>query len=409
MATVRSLIYIAMFLLAAPAGTALADKRVALVIGNNAYTGLAQLDNPVSDAKKIVAELKANGYQVLEAYDVTRERFLDTLERFSRDYASGADEAFVFYAGHGMTDDGRDILAPVDLQYDCNPQTGRPRVSRAVAWEEVELHLADVPNVVAVLDACRSTFKTCTRGAGEGFRGLSRSASPGRLIVNSTALGSVAADGAAGMGSPFANMLLKHLRSEPGAYYRDLFDEVARDVNVETGGSQIPAVLTQGGAPKICLSGICGMPAGGEHAANGVTAQALKALKNEVEELRRKQEAGMAAGAATQTQLFPTKVVATNPKNGAASVDPHLSKITVTFSRPVATHGWSFVTEGGDTYPETTGKPYFSDEKTCVLPVQLRPGKSYIVWINSQTHKSFRDSNGNPVEPYRIEFKTRQK
>ena len=142
---------------------------MALVIGNNAYTGLAQLDNPVSDAKKIVAELKANGYQVLEAYDVTRERFLDTLERFSRDYASGADEAFVFYAGHGMTDDGRDILAPVDLQYDCNPQTGRPRVSRAVAWEEVELHLADVPKVVAVLDACRSTFKTCTRGAGKGF------------------------------------------------------------------------------------------------------------------------------------------------------------------------------------------------------------------------------------------------
>ncbi len=82
-----------------PTGAALADKRVALVIGNNAYTGLAQLDNPVSDAKRIVAELKANGYQVLEAYDVTRERFLDTLERFSRDYASGADEAFVFYAG----------------------------------------------------------------------------------------------------------------------------------------------------------------------------------------------------------------------------------------------------------------------------------------------------------------------
>ena len=115
-----------------------------------------------------------------------------------------------------------------------------------MAWEEVELHLADVPNVVAVLDACRSTFKTCTRGAGEGFRGLSRSASPGRLIVNSTALGSVAADGAAGMGSPFANMLLKHLRSEPGAYYRDLFDEVARDVNVETDGSRDPGGFDPG-------------------------------------------------------------------------------------------------------------------------------------------------------------------
>jgi hypothetical protein len=40
MATVRSLICIAVFLLAASAGAALADKRVALVIGNNAYTGL---------------------------------------------------------------------------------------------------------------------------------------------------------------------------------------------------------------------------------------------------------------------------------------------------------------------------------------------------------------------------------
>ncbi len=409
MATVRSLICIAMFLLAAPAGTALADKRVALVIGNNAYTGLAELDNPVSDAKKIVAELKANGYQVLEAYDVTRERFLDTLERFSRDYASGADEAFVFYAGHGMTADGRDILAPVDLQYDCNPQTGQPRVSKAVAWEEVELHLADVPNVVAGLDACRSTFKTCTRGAGQGFRGLSRSASPGRLIVNSTALGSVAAEGAAGMGSPFANVLLKHLRSEPGAYYRDLFDEVARDVNVETEGSQIPAVLTQGGAPKICLSGTCGMPAGVEQAANGVTVQELKALKNEVEELRRKQQAGMASGASTQMPLSSPKVIATNPKNGATSVDPAMSKITVTFSRPMKNYSWSWVREDENSFPELTEKTHYVDEKTCVLPVKLRPGKSYVIWINSPIYKNFRDPNGNAAEPYRIEFTTRKK
>jgi hypothetical protein len=166
-----------------------------------------------------------------------------------------------------------------------------------VAWEEVELHLADAPNVVAVLDACRTTFKTCARGAGEGFRGLSRSANPGRLIVNSTALGSVAFDGEAGMGSPFANMLLKHLRSEPGSYYRDLFDEVAQDVNLETGGSQIPAVLTQGGAPKICLSGTCGgVPAGAGRAANDGAARELAALKHEVQELRRKQQAGIAAG-----------------------------------------------------------------------------------------------------------------
>ncbi len=78
-----------------------------------------------------------------------------------------------------MTDGGRDILAPVDLQYDCNPRTGQPLVSRAVAWEEVELHLAEVPNVVAVLDACRTAFKTCTRGAGKGFAACRARPAPG--------------------------------------------------------------------------------------------------------------------------------------------------------------------------------------------------------------------------------------
>jgi hypothetical protein len=86
-------------------------------------------------------------------------------------------------------------------------------------------------------------------------------------------------------------------------------------VNVETGGSQIPAVLTQGGAPRICLSGTCGMPAGVEQAAKGGAAQELAALKSEVEELRRKQQAGMAAGVGTQMHLppplFHPKVIAT--------------------------------------------------------------------------------------------------
>jgi hypothetical protein len=46
---------------------ALADKRVALVIGNSGYLNVAQLPNPVNDAAAFTALLKGAGFDVVEA------------------------------------------------------------------------------------------------------------------------------------------------------------------------------------------------------------------------------------------------------------------------------------------------------------------------------------------------------
>ena len=46
---------------------ALADKRVALVIGNSGYLNVAQLPNPVNDAAAFAALLKGAGFDVVEA------------------------------------------------------------------------------------------------------------------------------------------------------------------------------------------------------------------------------------------------------------------------------------------------------------------------------------------------------
>ena len=102
------------------------------------------------------------------------------------------------------------------------------------------------------------------------------------------------------------------------------------------------------------------------------------------------------------------KPIATNPIDGATDVDSSLSEITVTFNKPMAS-SWSWCSEGKDSYPELTRKPYFiNNDTTCVLPVKLKPGKSYIIWINNERFKNFKDKNENAVEPYKLVFTTRQ-
>ena len=104
------------------------------------------------------------------------------------------------------------------------------------------------------------------------------------------------------------------------------------------------------------------------------------------------------------------KVIATNPKSGDAGVDPSLSKITVTFNKPMLDKSWSWSYEDKDSFPATAGQPsYTNDGKTCVLPVKLEPGKRYVIWINTAKFKNFKDRSGIPVEPYRLEFATRPK
>ena len=61
---------------------------------------------------------------------------------------------------------------------------------------------------------------------------------------------------------------------------------------------------------------------------------------------------------------------------------------------------------GGPTFPETTGKPKWIDKRTCVLPVKLKPGKTYWLGINSKSFKNFKSAGGIPVEPTSYTFTT---
>jgi tRNA A-37 threonylcarbamoyl transferase component Bud32 len=122
-----------------------------------------------------------------------------------------------------------------------------------------------------------------------------------------------------------------------------------------------------------------------------------------------------AAGAGAQPNASPISklraappvVTATVPASGATNVDPSLDELHVTFSKEMRDAHWSWTMLSKGSFPSTTSTPrYLADRRTCVLPVQLEPGKTYAIWINSEHHGGFMDNDGTSAVPYLLVFKT---
>jgi uncharacterized caspase-like protein len=109
----------------ATTATAHAQKRVALVIGNSAYTRVPALPNPTIDAAAVENMLRAVGFEFVQRADnLNLADLRKALRGFSAQVA-GADIAVVFFAGHGIEVNGANYLIPVDavLEHDVDVQT----------------------------------------------------------------------------------------------------------------------------------------------------------------------------------------------------------------------------------------------------------------------------------------------
>src|SRR5258707_3376003 len=104
-------IAVALLISAAPAQ---AEKRVALVIGNNDYKNVPKLQKAVNDARTMAETLKQLGFSVMVAENQTRQAFSETLLAFDKAVSAG-DTAFFFYAGHGFEIAGQNFLLPTDV------------------------------------------------------------------------------------------------------------------------------------------------------------------------------------------------------------------------------------------------------------------------------------------------------
>ena len=216
------------------AGSALAESRVALVIGNGGYKAVPELANPPNDAKDVAEALKSLGFTVTLGVDLDQAQMQRAIADFGRS-AAAADVSLFYYGGHGLQVSAHNYLIPVDAQL----HTVDDIEKRTIHFDDVLDAQSKGAGVHLVfLDACRNNplkdSNVALRSAGLARVGNAA----GFLIAFATQPDNVAFDGG-GRNSPFARSLLGHMAS-PGVDISSMMIAVRRDVIASTGGAQIP-------------------------------------------------------------------------------------------------------------------------------------------------------------------------
>lgn len=152
---------------------ACAEKRVALVVGNNDYRNVPKLQKAVNDARTMGDTLKQLGFTVMVAENQNRQAFSQTLLAFDRAVEAG-DTAFFFYAGHGFEIAGQNFLLPTDVPAATEGQEELVRDASVLADRIIErLQNRKVRTAILVFDACRNNpFERAGTRAVAGNGGL---------------------------------------------------------------------------------------------------------------------------------------------------------------------------------------------------------------------------------------------
>jgi Caspase domain len=219
---------------------ALADNRVALVIGNGAYVHVPHLPNPSNDADDVAAALKRTGFQTIVGKDLDQSGMQDVVIKFAR-AARTADVAVFYYSGHAMQYGGVNYLFPIDAQ--LSDEADLVRMARV---DDILANLKQAKNLrILVLDACRNNpfadqLKESigpTRGVSIE-RGLARIQSQdGTIISYSTQAGRTAKDGD-GRNSPYTSAFLRHIEDKEDI--ATVFHHISASVYESTKGTQVP-------------------------------------------------------------------------------------------------------------------------------------------------------------------------
>ena len=217
-------------------------QKIALVIGNSAYTGLTPLANPVNDADDMAAALELIGFTVEKIQNGSLEQMEDAVIRLKNKLGTARNSyGFLFYAGHGIQSGGENYLIPVDANI---PSESFLR-NRSVALQSMLDELNDAANVlnVVVLDACRDNPFGWGRSGGSRGLAVVNHQPVGSIIVYATSASQQASDGR-GRNGLFTSQLLPNLLT-PGLEVGEVFRRTGADVSQASGLSQVPAIYNQ--------------------------------------------------------------------------------------------------------------------------------------------------------------------
>jgi hypothetical protein len=219
----------------------LAEKRLALVIGNGNYQFTDKLKNPVNDANDMAEALKKLGFEVISGTDLTLAQMRKLVREFGNKLQQQKSVGLFYYAGHGIQVNGNNYLVPVD----ANIETAVETPDYSMDSDTVLRFMREAGNEfnMVILDACRNNpFARSWRSLNpnrslDDDKGLARITPPsGTVILYSTEPGKVASDGT-GRNGLFTESLLSQI-NKPNIEFDAMVKLLSREVKTKSGGKQ---------------------------------------------------------------------------------------------------------------------------------------------------------------------------
>jgi hypothetical protein len=215
---------------------ALAEKRLALVIGINDYQEVPKLEKAVGDAEAIAAKLATLGFQVSKSLNPDRRSLNLALAKLYEAIEPG-DTVLVHYSGHGIEIAGQNYLLPADIPQPGNGQIDLLKAESLPLATLVETLGEKGAGVrILIVDACRDNpFAKAGKRSLGGTRGLGAVEPPkGTFIMYSAGTGQAALDrlndSDASPTSVYTRVLLSRF-DKPGMALRDLAASVREEVD----------------------------------------------------------------------------------------------------------------------------------------------------------------------------------
>jgi formylglycine-generating enzyme required for sulfatase activity len=210
-----------------------AQKRVALLIGNQAYSReVGRLANPHNDVALLDKTLRSLGFEVLVEKDAGLGALNRAVNAYTRKLRAAGPEAigFFYYSGHGAADGGTNYLIPVDVKTTETGELWDQSLRLTEITRKLKLEAGNATHFV-VFDACRNTLKLTAPGSrslvqSKGFVPVAQES--GMLVAYATAEGELASDIGDGAG-PYAKVLAEEL-VRPGIEAVVMFRAVQRRV-----------------------------------------------------------------------------------------------------------------------------------------------------------------------------------
>lgn len=185
-----------------------AEKRVALVIGNSIYKSKGTLKNAANDAHLMERTLKELGFTVFKYTNCDQKQLKQAIKDFGSQLTAET-VALVFYAGHGIEVNRKNYLIPVDAELLKEADTDL----ECVAMEGIidQMASANTQKNVLILDACRDNPFVRSWGRTTGNRTIGSLKSTFDVtIFYATTPGNTASDGS-GANGLFTSCLVPNL------------------------------------------------------------------------------------------------------------------------------------------------------------------------------------------------------